>query len=138
MQAFVNLPPRKPATTAVSSIEEKQSPGSDVKPDVRHVVKRADEARFEVPAEFLSHSSGFQRWAMVDHTTPGAVHTGFGISELGPGGAIDHHVHSFEETFFMLEGTTVIDTPEAAVELRPGDYGMVPVGVPHSWRNTGK
>ena len=29
----------------------------------------------------------------------------------------------------------VIDTPEAAVELRPGDYGLVPVGVPHSWRN---
>lgn len=104
-------------------------------PEIRHAVKLAGEARFEVPAEFIADSSGFQRWAMVDHTTPGAVHTGFGISELAPGGSIHQHLHSFEETVYMLEGSVVIDTPEAAVELHPGDYGMVPLGVPHSWRN---
>lgn len=104
-------------------------------PETRHQVTRTDEARYEVPAGFVSHSSGFRRWAVVDHTTPSAVHTGFGLNELAEGGAIDLHVHSFEETFFVLEGTVVIDTPEAAVELRPGDYGLVPVGVPHSWRN---
>jgi len=37
----------------------------------------------------------------------------------------------------MLEGNVAIDTPEATVELGPGDYGMVAVGVPHSWRNAG-
>ena len=72
---------------------------------------------------------------MVDHTSPGAVHTGFGVCELSAGGEVDRHVHSFEETFFVLEGNVVIDTPEALVELGPGDYGMVPVGAPHSWRN---
>ena len=104
-------------------------------PDIRHLVRRADEARYVPPAGFSSHSSGFQRWAVVDHTTPGAVHTGFGLNELSNGGSIDLHVHSFEETFFVLEGSIVIGTPEAAVELRPGDYGVVPVGVPHSWRS---
>jgi quercetin dioxygenase-like cupin family protein len=72
---------------------------------------------------------------MIDESTPGAVHTGFGISELGPSGRIEDHVHSFEETFYVLEGSVVVETPEAAVELVPGDYGMVPTGVPHSWRN---
>jgi len=103
---------------------------------IRHVVKRQDEARFELPPEFEKRSSDFLRWSMVDHTTPGAVHTGFGISQLGPGGSIDRHLHSFEETFFVLEGSVVIDTPEASVELHPGDYGMVPIGVPHTWRNS--
>ena len=78
--------------------------GLRVTPDTRHQVKRADEARYEVPAGFLSHSSGFRRWAVVDHTTPAAVHTGFGLNELADGGSIDLHVHSFEETFFVLGG----------------------------------
>jgi quercetin dioxygenase-like cupin family protein len=72
---------------------------------------------------------------MIDDTTPGAVHTGFGIGELDSGGRIEGHIHSFEETFYLLEGSIVVDTPEATVELVPGDYGMIPLGVPHSWRN---
>ena len=35
----------------------------------------------------------------------------------------------------MLEGSVVVETPEATVELIPGDYGMIPIGVPHAWRN---
>jgi quercetin dioxygenase-like cupin family protein len=81
------------------------------------------------------HSAGLHRWSMIDDSTPGAVHTGFGISELDPDGRVEDHVHSFEETFYVLEGSVVAETPEAAVELVPGDYGMVPTGVPHAWRN---
>ncbi len=72
---------------------------------------------------------------MVDDTTPGAVHTGFGVSRLEADGRIDPHLHSCEESFYVLEGSVVVETPEAAVELALGDYGMIPVGVPHSWRN---
>ncbi len=104
-------------------------------PDTRHLVLRADEARYETPAELAGPSSGFSRWSMVDDTTPGAVHTGFGLTRLEAGGRIDAHLHSFEETFYVLDGSVVVETPEAAVELVPGDYGMIPVGVPHSWRN---
>jgi quercetin dioxygenase-like cupin family protein len=71
---------------------------------------------------------------MIDHETPGAVHTGFGVSELDGGGEIVAHLHSFEETFFILDGVVVLDTPDSSVELHPGDYGLIPVGVPHAWR----
>jgi quercetin dioxygenase-like cupin family protein len=106
--------------------------------DIRHVVHRRADAQFVEPVEYLGHAGGFERWAMVDHSTPGAVHTGFGLSKLEPGGQIDRHVHSFEESFYVLDGEPMIQTAEATVRLRPGDYGVVPVGVPHSWRNHGE
>ena len=63
------------------------------------------------------------------------MHTGFGICDLEPGGAVPAHLHSFEETFYVVHGTGVLDTAEGAIELGPGDYGLLPVGVPHAWRN---
>ena len=104
-------------------------------PLIRHVVLRSEDARYEVPPEMSDHVSGYTRWAMVDHTTPGAVHTGFGASRLEAGGRIDSHVHSFEETFYVLDGSLIVETTEATVELVAGDYGVIPIGVPHSWRN---
>ncbi|WP_201780420.1 cupin domain-containing protein [Mycolicibacterium chlorophenolicum] len=61
------------------------------------------------------------------------MHSDFGVSRLDPGGAIPAHVHSFEETFYLMDGEVMLVTPEATVRLRPGDYGVIPVGVPHSW-----
>ena len=65
------------------------------------------------------------------------MHTGFGICELEPGGSLPGHVHSFEQSFFILEGEVVLTTPEGSFLLGPDDYGLVPVGVPHAWRNDG-
>jgi quercetin dioxygenase-like cupin family protein len=59
------------------------------------------------------------------------------VSRLGPTGLIPAHVHSFEETFYLLDGDVVLATPEVTVELHAGDYGVIPVGVPHSWRAAG-
>jgi quercetin dioxygenase-like cupin family protein len=67
----------------------------------------------------------------------GAVHTGFGIAAFEPGGYLDPHLHSYEECIFVLEGEIVLSTPETAVRLVPGDYGLIPVGVPHLLRNEG-
>jgi len=103
----------------------------------RHVVKRAAESAPELPPGFAGHAQGFSRWAAVDHDTPGAVHTGFGVNHLAPGGSVDRHVHSFEESFYVMSGAVVVDTVEGSVELRPGDYGVVPVGSPHGFRNVG-
>jgi quercetin dioxygenase-like cupin family protein len=103
----------------------------------RHIVKRAAESSPEIPAAFAGHSSGYTRWAAVDHTTPGAVHTGFGVNHLAPGGTIDRHLHSFEESFYVLSGEVVVETVEGAFRLQPGDYGVVPVGSPHRFRNAG-
>ena len=99
-------------------------------------MRRASEASFTVPESFVTHSEGFRRWATIDRAA-GSVHTGFGICELDLNGSVDRHVHSFEESFYVLEGELVTETNEGSFLLRPGDYGFVPVGAPHAWRNDG-
>lgn len=101
----------------------------------RHVVRRATESRFSVPdQEWAGAARGYRRWSVLDETTP-AVHTGFGICELDPGGSVPSHVHSYEESVFVVEGSVVLQTSEGAVVLSEGDYGLVPVALAHSWRN---
>ncbi|MGH3683327.1 MAG: cupin domain-containing protein, partial [Natronosporangium sp.] len=80
-------------------------------------------------------ATGYTRWPAVDEHSPGAVHTGFDLCELAPGGTVPACVASYEQTVFLLAGEAVLQTPEGAARLRPGDYGLLPVGVPHAWRN---
>jgi quercetin dioxygenase-like cupin family protein len=101
-----------------------------------HLVRRAADAAPVVPDELAGHSDGFRQWPIVGEGS-GAVHTGFATCELGSGGWVSTHVHSFEETVFVLGGTADIRTGEGTYRLGPGDYGLVPVGVPHGWRNAG-
>ena len=102
----------------------------------RHIVRRAGEADPVVPEGWKAHSQGFGRWSVVDEAA-GAVHTGFGVCTLEPGGHVDAHVHSYEESFYLIEGEAVLETREGAWLLRAGDYGLLPVGVPHAWRSAG-
>ena len=102
----------------------------------RHIVRRGSESSFAVPSEFAAGTAGFRRWSIVDERTP-AVHTGFGIVALEAGGSLATHVHSFEESFYVLEGEPELRTSEGAFRLRAGDYGFVPVGAPHSWHDPG-
>jgi quercetin dioxygenase-like cupin family protein len=67
----------------------------------------------------------------------GSPHTGFGVCELRPEGAVAAHVHSYEESFHVLDGTVVLDVPEGSYLLEEGDYGLLPTGVPHAWRGAG-
>ncbi len=99
-----------------------------------HIVKTSSDLTFDIPAEFAAHSAGFARASVVDEPS-GGVQMGFGICSLDGGGAIDAHVHSFEESFYVLEGEVVIDTAGGSWLLGPGDYGVVPVGAAHAWRN---
>jgi len=85
----------------------------------RHLVARAGEADPAVPGPFAGRSAGFRRWAVVGEAA-GAAHTGFGICDLEPGGRLDAHVHSFEESLFVLEGRLVLDTAEGSMALGPG------------------
>lgn len=86
-----------------------------------------------MPSGWAATASGYRRWSVVDEGA-GAVHTGFGICELDPGGSVPAHVHSFEESFHVLAGTGVVETPDGAWQVTAGDYGLLPVGVPHAWR----
>jgi quercetin dioxygenase-like cupin family protein len=102
----------------------------------RHLVRRAVSAELTVPAARVDDSPGFRCWSVVDEAS-GAVHTGFCISELAPGGSVHAHVHSYEESFYLLSGSAVLDTSEGSYLLTEGDYALVPVGTPHAWRNDG-
>jgi mannose-6-phosphate isomerase-like protein (cupin superfamily) len=101
-----------------------------------HVVRRADDAVLMVPDEAAGRSKGFSYSATVDEAT-GAVHTGFGLCELETSGSLAAHVHSYEQSFFVLEGEAVLDTSEGSTVVRAGDYGLIPVGMPHAWRSSG-
>lgn len=102
----------------------------------RYVVRRAADAQYREPGALAPGSTGLTRWAGVGYGD-GAVHSDFGVSRLEPGGVVPTHVHSFEESFHILEGEVVLATPEATVRLVAGDYGVIPIGVPHAWRSSG-
>ncbi|MGH2636393.1 MAG: cupin domain-containing protein [Actinomycetota bacterium] len=101
-----------------------------------HAVRPADDATWGVPPNLEGHTTGFRRWTAVDERA-GAVHTGFGISELDSGGRLDWHLHSYEESLYVIDGEITFFTTEAALVLRPGDYGLIPIGLPHALANTG-
>jgi mannose-6-phosphate isomerase-like protein (cupin superfamily) len=100
-----------------------------------HLIRPADAVDFVAPTTgWAAGATGYRRCMAVgenDH----AVHTGFVISELDPGGSIPWHVHSFEESCYVVTGTAVIDTAEGSYRLSEGGYGVVPIAMPHRWRN---
>ncbi len=102
----------------------------------RHVVRRAAGAEFLAASGWGSKAKAYSRWNAVTEAD-GAVHTGFGVCDLGPGGVVPTHVHSFEESVYVVDGVGVLDTSEGSFRLAPGDYALIPVGVPHRWRNDG-
>ncbi len=87
--------------------------------------------------EYAGHSAGFLRARLTDGSE-GAVHTALGKCALAENGSVDTHVHSFEEFFYILEGSPVLVLDGHAHELAPGACGVVPVGVPHAWRGPRK
>lgn len=101
-----------------------------------HIVKKAAELDYTVPPEFEGRSSGYTRDSVVDEPG-GGVQMGFAVARLEPGGHVDTHVHSFEETLYVVDGELTVDTPEGSYRLVAGDYGLLPVGMTHAFRNTG-
>ncbi len=100
-----------------------------------HIVKYAADYVYAVPPEFEGRSAGYTADFVVDEGG-GSVQMGFRVARLEPGGSVDTHVHSFEESIYVIEGALVIDTPEGSHELVTGDYGLLPVGMAHAFRNT--
>ena len=102
----------------------------------RHIVRTADQEDFKVPKAFEALSKGYRRWCIVDGPN-GSVHQEFSICELDPGGTVDAHVHTFEESIYILEGQLICVTGDGTYSLEPGDYGVVQVSAPHALRNDG-
>ena len=85
---------------------------------------------------YASHSCHYTHASVVDHTA-GSVHTGLSLDQLEPGGTVAAHVHSYEESFYVLSGQAVVRLGERSYTLGPGDYGAIKVGTPHAWRAVG-
>jgi quercetin dioxygenase-like cupin family protein len=102
----------------------------------RHIVVRADDANFAIPAPYADLSEGFERWSPINGDS-GSVHQEFGVCRLEPNGVIEPHVHSFEESVYVLSGEVVCETGEGSYLLGEGDYGVIPVAAPHAFRNAG-
>jgi quercetin dioxygenase-like cupin family protein len=91
--------------------------------------------QIEPTAAYPDHSAGFRRAPLVGGHN-GSVHMGLALDELADG-HLERHVHSYEESFFVLEGEPVLQLDGRGIRLRPGACGVVPVGVPHAWSSHG-
>ena len=101
-----------------------------------HLVKRAHEYSFLTPPVFARHSQGYTRASLVDSSC-GSVHTGLTLNRLVPGGQIAPHLHSFEESVYILEGPARGHARRCFGCARRGDFAVMKVGVLHAWRNAG-
>ena len=95
-----------------------------------HLLVRREEIEL-VPA-LPEHSRGLTRAVLIGAAT-GSMHTGLTLVELEDG-HVDTHLHSFESSFFVLEGEPVLYLDGRGVRLCPNACGAIPVGVPHAWR----
>jgi quercetin dioxygenase-like cupin family protein len=100
---------------------------------VNYVVRTAAEIAPAPSALYGPHASGYARDDLVGRDA-GAVHTGFALCELAPGGHLARHVHSREESFYVLEGTATLVLDGRAHLVGPGECGLIPLGAEHAWR----
>jgi quercetin dioxygenase-like cupin family protein len=96
---------------------------------MHHFLRAGD---IQLSPAYGEHSQSFRRASLVDASV-GSVHMGLGLCSLLAGGLIDAHVHSFEESFFILEGEPTLILEGRAYPLMPGACGVVPVSLSHSW-----
>jgi len=59
------------------------------------------------------------------------------VGALAPGGWLQRHFHSFEETLYVLAGELLVEIDGHAHRLGPGDYTLMPVGTWHTLGNAG-
>jgi len=93
------------------------------------LVRRED---IELAEALPGRSSGLTSCRFVGGTL-GSTHMALTLVSLAEG-HVDTHLHSFETSFYVLEGKPVLYLDGRGVELEPGACGALPVGVPHAFR----
>lgn len=101
-----------------------------------HFHGRFDEGALRAHPVFAGHATGYTQADLITRTT-GSVHTGLSIAQLERGGVLQPHVHSFEESFYILSGDAVVTIDGVAHLLEAGDFGVVKVGSVHGVRAVG-
>jgi quercetin dioxygenase-like cupin family protein len=89
-------------------------------------------ARIQLIPEYSGNSRKFRRGSLVSRAV-GSVHMGLGLCALESGGSVDAHVHSFEESFYVVDGDPTLVLDGRSYPLARGACGVVPVSVPHAW-----
>src|SRR6516225_4830442 len=115
---------------------QRRAPRDVINFSFMHYVSKIDEAEASAPAGYENHSTAFRRAGYGDRAM-GSVHMGVGVCFLDPSGNIDPHLHSFEESFYILEGSVAVEAGGETHELGAGHFGLIPTGLPHAWRNLG-
>src|SRR5262245_46284737 len=101
-----------------------------------HFVSKIDPATAQTPQLYEGKSSGFRRATYVERAM-GSVHMGTGICYLDSQGGIEPHLHSFEESFYILDGKVSVQIGEQTHQLGAGNFALISTGVVHSWHNEG-
>jgi quercetin dioxygenase-like cupin family protein len=101
-------------------------------PASRDVVRSAD---VEWSDGHPSEPGGAARVATYLSRRNGAAHLMVALVVLPPGGAVSGHLHAYEESFYLLKGEVLLRLGDHSHRLVPDDYGLVPIGHGHAWRN---
>jgi quercetin dioxygenase-like cupin family protein len=101
---------------------------ADGRPAYR-LVRRED---VELADALPGRSSGLTACRLVGGAL-GSTHMALTLVSLTDG-HVDEHVHSFETSFYVLEGEPVLYLDGRGISLEPGACGAIPVGVPHAFR----
>jgi len=70
-------------------------------------VQRADEIEPSIRDALGDRVSGLCRATLVGRHV-GSVHTGFALVQLDPDGWVDTHLHSTEQSFYVLDGNPTV------------------------------
>jgi quercetin dioxygenase-like cupin family protein len=100
-----------------------------------HHIGRLDWSFADTPPPPTATASGLARRVLIG-PDQGAVHTDLAIGQLQPGGWLAPHVHSYEESLYILEGELLVLIGERVHRLVHGDYTLFPVGVRHCLGNS--
>jgi quercetin dioxygenase-like cupin family protein len=93
------------------------------------LVRRED---VELAEALPGHASGLRSCRLVDGSL-GSTHMALTLVSLAEG-HVDEHLHSFETSFYVLEGEPALYLEGRGVKLEPGACGAIPVGAPHAFR----
>ena len=97
-------------------------------------VQAAGDVELVEPAALAGGVSGL-KWASLVGRRVGAVHSGLALYSMEPGGEVGTHLHSTEQSFYVLRGNPEVVVEGRAYRLAPDECGLFPVGSPHAWRN---
>ncbi|HLI14749.1 MAG TPA: cupin domain-containing protein [Acidimicrobiales bacterium] len=101
---------------------------------MRHEVLRSGDRPWKEHADGPDGAAGYRRQVLIDEAC-GSVHLTLGWAALDPGAEVRTHVHSFEKTIYVVEGSLDLALGGAVHRLGVDDYALVPLGSLHALRS---